>query len=408
MRILYVSDVYFPRINGVSTSIRTFRHDLQALGHEITLVAPDYPQSATVDEPGIVRIAARTIPLDPEDRLMQSRALRRIPAHLGARTFDLVHIHTPFAAHYAGLRIARELGLPCVATYHTFFEEYLHHYVPLVPRALTRAIARGISRRQSNQVDALVVPSRAMLSTLTAYGVRSPMTILPTGISLAELKDGDGAAFRRRHDIPADRPVLVHVGRAAFEKNIEFLLRMLTRVRVRHPAVLLVIAGEGPALPGLQRATRRLQLDANVLFVGYLDRAGALLDCYCAGDAFVFASRTETQGLVLLEALALGVPVVALAEMGALDVLQPGGGALIAPPDEQGFADQASRVLDSPALRSQLAAAGRSHAAQWDSQRLAQRLVEFYAGVLKAHPASASARSTGAGPGARRANVTHL
>ncbi len=408
MRILYVSDVYFPRVNGVSTSIRTFRHDLQAMGHEVTLVAPAYPESTTIDEPGIVRIDARAIPLDPEDRLMRARALRRLPAHLGARTFDLVHIHTPFAAHYAGLRIARELDLPCVATYHTFFEEYLHHYVPFVPRAVTRAAARGISRRQGNQVDALVVPSRAMSATLTAYGVRSPITILPTGIALAELGGGNGAAFRHQHGIAAGRPVLVHVGRAAFEKNIGFLLRMLTRVRVRHPDVLLVIAGEGPALPDLKRAARRLQLDANVQFVGYLDRARALLDCYCAGDAFVFASRTETQGLVLLEALALGVPVVALAEMGALDVLQPGCGALIAPPDEQAFADQVSQLLDSPALRAQLAAAGRNHAARWDSRRLAQQLAEFYARVVAERPLSTSARSAGADPGVRRANVTHL
>ena len=142
--------------------------------------------------------------------------------------------------------------------------------------------------------------------------------------------------------------------------------------------------------------------------MGYLDRAGALLDCYCAGDAFVFASRTETQGLVLLEALALGVPVVALAEMGALDVLQPGCGALIAPADEQAFADQVTQLLDSPALRAELSAAGRKHAARWDSRRLARQLAEFYAGVLAARPLSASARFVGAGPGVRNANVTHL
>ena len=253
-----------PRVNGVSTSITHIPPRFAGFGPRrvACVVAPACLIQSTIDEPGIVRIAARVIPLDPEDRLMRARALRRLPAHLGARTFDLVHIHTPFAAHYAGLRIARELGLPCVATYHTFFEEYLHHYVPFVPRALTRAAARGISRRQGNQVDALVVPSRAMSTTLTMYGVRSPITILPTGIVLAELGGGNGAAFRRQHDIPAGRPVLVHVGRAAFEKNIDFLLRMLTRVRVRHPDVLFVIAGEDPALPDLKRTARRLQLDA--------------------------------------------------------------------------------------------------------------------------------------------------
>jgi 1,2-diacylglycerol 3-alpha-glucosyltransferase len=383
MRILYVSDVYFPRVNGVSTSISTFRRELQAIGHEVIVVAPEYPQAAPTEEAGIVRVAARGVPLDPEDRLMQRRALRELPARLGARAFDLVHIQTPFAAHYAGVRIARELGVPCVATYHTFFEEYLHHYVPFAPRALMRALAREFSRRQGNQVDALVVPSRAMLSTLTAYGVRSPMTILPTGISPADFAGGDGASFRRRHGIPAERPLLLHVGRVAFEKNIDFLLHMLERVRVRHPDVLLLIAGEGPALAQLQGIVRGLRLDASVWFVGYLERATALLDCFRAADVFVFASRTETQGLVLLEAMALGVPVVSIAEMGSIDILEAGEGALTAPPDEQAFADAVCLLLDSPPLRRRLGAEGRRFAANWDAAPQAQCLVDFYNGVLR-------------------------
>jgi 1,2-diacylglycerol 3-alpha-glucosyltransferase len=395
VRILYVSDVYFPRVNGVSTSIRTFRRELQAIGHEVVVVAPEYPLPAPAEEAGIVRIAARGVPFDPEDRLMRSRPLRELAVRLGTRAFDLVHIQTPFAAHYAGLRIARELGVPCVATYHTFFEEYLHHYVPFAPRALMRALARKFSRRQGNQMDALVVPSRAMLSTLTAYGVRSPMTILPTGISLGEFAGGDGAAFRRRQGIAADRPLLVHIGRLAFEKNIDFLLRTLERVRLRHPDVLLLIAGEGPALPHLKRIAHRLRLEVNVQFVGYLDRANALLDCFRAGDVFVFASRTETQGLVLLEAMALGVPVVAIAEMGAIDILEAGEGAVVAPPDEQAFADAVCLLLDSPSLRHRLAAEGRRFAANWDAARQAQRLVDFYAGVLRNHAAGAATQVRG-------------
>jgi 1,2-diacylglycerol 3-alpha-glucosyltransferase len=400
MRILYVSDVYFPRVNGVSTSIRSFRRELQAIGHEVVIVAPEYPQAAPDADTGVVRVAARGVPLDPEDRLMRDRSLRQLQARLGTRAFDLVHIQTPFAAHYAGLRIARELGVPCVATYHTFFEEYLHHYVPFAPRALMRACARRFSRSQGNQVDALVVPSRAMMSILTGYGVRSPMTILPTGISMGEFAGGDGASFRRLHGIPAERPLLVHVGRVAFEKNIDFLLRTLMHVRARHPDVLLLIAGEGPALPHLRSLARRLRLDTNVQFIGYLDRTVALLDCFRAGDVFVFASRTETQGLVLLEAMALGVPVVALAEMGAIDILEAGMGALTAAPDERAFAEAVCLLLDSPSLRRRLAAEGRRFAASWDAAVQARRLADFYAGVLRAQTARGGAQIGVSGSGA--------
>ena len=397
MRLLYISDVYFPRVNGVSTSIRTFRRELQALGHEVAVVTPDYPRQPTADEAGIVRIAARNIPMDPEDRLMRGAALRALPAALGGQPFDLVHIQTPFAAHYAGLRIARELGVPCVATYHTFFEEYLYHYVPFAPRALMRALAREFSRRQGNQVDALVVPSRAMHDALGAYGVNSPMTILPTGVRLEELSGGDGAAFRRAHDIASDRPLLVHIGRVAFEKNIDFLLYTLLRVRVRHPDAMLLIAGEGPALPHLQALVRSLLLEDCVRFVGYLDRATTLLDCYRAGDAFVFASRTETQGLVLLEAMALGVPVVALSEMGTRDILDAGRGALVAEHDEKNFADAVCRLLDAPALRARLSREGRAYAAEWSAARQAERLAAFYAEVIAAPRRLSAAGTAGAG-----------
>ncbi len=396
MRILYISDVYFPRVNGVSTSIRTFRRELQALGHEIVVVAPEYPQQAVNGEDGIIRIAARNIPMDPEDRLMRGDALGTLPAALGGQPFDLVHIQTPFAAHYAGLRIARELELPCVATYHTFFEEYLYHYVPFAPRALMRALAREFSRRQGNQVDALVVPSRAMHEALTNYGVTSPMTILPTGVRLEELAGGDGAAFRRAHDIPPERPLLVHIGRVAFEKNIDFLLYTLLRVRSRHPDAMLLIAGEGPALPHLQKLARSLLLEDSVKFVGYLDRASTLLDCYRAGDVFVFASRTETQGLVLLEAMALGVPVVALSEMGTRDILDAGRGALVAAHEEQDFADKVCSLLDAPALRKRLSLDGRDYAAEWSAAKQAERLAAFYVHVIGATRSLSAAGTAGA------------
>jgi glycosyltransferase involved in cell wall biosynthesis len=394
LHILYISDVYYPRVNGVSTSIRTFCRELRTLGHEVTVIAPEYPGAANADEGDLVRVASRGIPLDPEDRLMRGRALRELPARLGSRSFDLVHVQTPFAAHYAGLRIARELGVPCVGTYHTFFEEYLYHYVPFAPRALMRAFAREFSRRQGNQLDALAVPSRAMLSALTAYGVRSPMSVLPTGIRLEEFKGGDGAVFRRAHGIPAERPVLVHVGRVAFEKNIDFLLRMMPRVLARHPDTLLLIAGEGPALAHLQNLVRQLQIDNSVKFVGYLDRANALLNCFLAGDIFVFASHTETQGLVLLEAMALGVPVVSIAEMGAIDILEAGKGALTAEPNEDAFAAAVCRLLDSPALRRKLAAEGVAYAAEWDAAKQAGRLEKFYAeALLRYGPARVAVRT---------------
>jgi len=136
VRVLMISDVYFPRINGVSTSIETFRRELHQLGHETLLITPEYPQASQAADPAIRRVRSRYVPRDPEDRMMRRGDIRRLLPELAAAHFDLVHIQTPFIAHYAGVELARRLKLPVVETYHTYFEEYLHHYVPLLPRAL--------------------------------------------------------------------------------------------------------------------------------------------------------------------------------------------------------------------------------------------------------------------------------
>jgi glycosyltransferase involved in cell wall biosynthesis len=385
MRVLMLSDVYFPRVNGVSTSIQTFARELIAKGHAVTLVAPDYGHGSP--EPfEVIRIPSRYLPLDPEDRILRLRHLRRQWPELARRGFDLVHIQTPFIAHYSGVSLARRLRVPALESYHTFFEQYLDKYVPLIPSAWLRFAARKFSAAQCNDVDALVVPSNAMLEVLKRYGVRTPAAVIPTGIELAQFSAGDGSRFRARHGIPPDRPVLVHVGRLAFEKNIDFLLRMLARVKAQVPDVLLVVAGEGPARRGLERQARSLGLTDNTFFVGYLDRDGPLEDCYCAGDAFIFASNTETQGLVLLEAMALGVPVVSTAVMGTKEVLAEGRGCLIAEEDEQDFADKCLRLLADPDLRSGLSREAVTYASTWAAPALADRLLDFYREVLAAAP----------------------
>ena len=383
MRVLMISDVYFPRINGVSTSIQTFRRDLAALGQQVDLLAPAYPARGNADDEGILRVPSRYLFFDPQDRMMLARAIRRQIPELRRRRYDLVHIQTPFVAHYLGLRIARELGVPVVETYHTHFEEYLYHYLPWLPASWLRGTARRFTRSQCNQVNAVVVPSTPVLEALAAYGVATPMQIIPTGLDLDRFQAGDGARFRRRHGIPPDRPVLVHVGRVAHEKNIDFLLHVLQRVRETFPNVLLMIVGEGPARHHLERLGKRLGLGQNLLFVGYLDRESELLDCYRAGDMFVFASRTETQGLVLLESMALGVPVVALAEMGTRDILGPARGALVAEDDIGDFADKVLRLLQDPDLRAALAVDARAYVETWSGPALAQRLLELYRSLLR-------------------------
>jgi 1,2-diacylglycerol 3-alpha-glucosyltransferase len=383
MRVLMISDVYFPRINGVSTSIQTFRRGLHAAGHETVLIAPDYPTDAVGEHGEVLRIPSRYLPRDPEDRMMKRGAISALLPQLKQRGFDIVHIQTPFVAHYAGVELARTLDVPVIESYHTYFEEYLHHYVPLLPRALMRFIARRFTTSQCNVLDALVVPSRAMQGALHDYGVRCPMHIIPTGMEMDRFAAGDGARFRASLGIKPGRPTLVHVGRVAHEKNIDFIFRMLAQVVKQRADVLLILAGEGPALNHCKSYVTALGLRDHVKFVGYLSRDSALLDCYRAGDLFVFASKTETQGLVLLESMALGVPVVSTAYMGTIDIVRPERGARLAPDDEAGFAKIVVELLADRERRETMARDAVAFAESWSATAMAHKLVSLYADTVQ-------------------------
>jgi len=385
VRVLFVSDVYFPRVNGVSTSIRTFRQDLGTCGVETLLVVPSYVQSGAPsgggpppDEPGILRVPSSGVPKDPEDRRMQWGGLNRVLSTIPRGQVDVVHIQTPFIAHYAAARFARRNGVPCVATYHTFFEEYLHHYVPVLPRSIGRYLARSFTRSQCADVQALIAPSDPMRDVLLEYGVSTPIHVLPTGLPADRFNPGIAERFRSEQGIPAGRPLVTYVGRVAHEKNIEFLVKVFVEVRKTVPEAMLVIAGEGPAREPLRQLVARLGLEKDVHFAGYLDRNTGLLDCYAAANVFVFASRTETQGLVLLEAMAQGAPVVSTAELGTRSVLKAGCGALVVEEQLQPFTAAVVQVLQDPALQSDLAERGRTYARTWSSAIMARRLAELY------------------------------
>jgi glycosyltransferase involved in cell wall biosynthesis len=385
VRVLFISDVYFPRVNGVSTSIRTFRGDLANEGVETHLVVPRYDEASEAsDEPHVLRVSAAGVPGDPEDRRLRWGALIRVLDALPHEDFDLVHIHTPFVAHYAGTRFARRAGIPCVATYHTFFQEYLHHYLPILPRRAGRALARSFTRSQCAQVQALIAPSEPMRAVLGEYGITTPIHVLPTGLAADRFRAGDGQAFRARAGLGAERPLVTYIGRVAHEKNIGFLMEVFVQVLAKVPQAVLVIAGEGPAREGLRAQVAALGLTQHVHFAGYLARDTELLDCYAAADAFVFASRTETQGLVLLEAMAQGAPVVSTAELGTRSILVPESGALVVPEEHQAFAAAVVRVLGDPGLRVELAARGRAYARTWSSAVMARRLKSLYTQLLTA------------------------
>ena len=382
MNILFISDVFFPRVNGVSTSINTFATELRALGHQVTLIAPSYTDEDKQEE-WIVRVPSHKIYFDPEDRLMNFGKLKALLPWIRDKHFDVIHIHTPFTAHYVGIHFGKKLDIPVVETYHTFFEDYLHHYLPFIPQFISRKLARTISRRQCNAVDGIVSPSKPMLDVLKQYGIKTPAEVVATGLDDSSFANVDGEHFRMSHDIPLTQPMLLFVGRVAHEKNIGFLLEMHVELIKNHPDALLVITGEGPAEESIKQSIEKLGISNKVRMIGYLDRGHELITCYKAADIFVFASKSETQGLVLLEAMAQGTAVVAIAELGTKSILIEGEGVLIAKDDINDFADKVSVLLSDAPKRQMIGEKGRQYAQEkWGAGVLAKKVAKFYKSTI--------------------------
>jgi glycosyltransferase involved in cell wall biosynthesis len=358
--------------------MQTFCRELASNGHAVTIVAPDYGVPERDSEFEIVRLPSSRIFFDPEDRLIHRSAARGIVAELAKRSWDVIHIHTPFRAHGIGVELARLTGRPTVESYHTYFEEYVANYLPWFPTAPLRFLVRRFSRRLCESVDHLIVPTSEMADVLQRYGIRTPSTVVPTGIRLEEFANGDGARFRRTHGIGENQPMLLTVSRLAIEKNIDFLLEVAAVLAREFDDFVFVVAGEGPDAPRLRKLASTLGLAERVRFLGNLDRNTTLLDCYRAADVFVFASSTETQGLVLIEAMACGAPIVSTAVMGTATVLRDTKSALIAEENVDAFAAKAARLLRSPGERAALSAAGPVDAAKWGAESLMRKVFGTY------------------------------
>jgi glycosyltransferase involved in cell wall biosynthesis len=256
-----------------------------------------------------------------------------------------------------------------------------------------RFFVRSFSRRLCEGVDHLIVPTSEMADVLKGYGIATPSTVVPTGIRLDEFARGDAKRFRDAHGFAANAPLLLTVSRLAIEKNIDFLLEVAQALNAATLDFTFVIAGEGPDAPRLKRLASSLGLEDRVRFLGNLDRDSTLLDCYGAADVFVFASSTETQGLVLIEAMACGAPIVSTAVMGTATVLRGARSALIAEENVEAFAALVARLLSSPDERNALSAAGPLDAEKWSAGALMRKVVSMYERLAGSPHAGAEARA---------------
>lgn len=387
MRIGLFTDAYKPLITGVVNSVDLLRRGLEADGHEVAIVAPVV--AGYIDtEPRVFRYPAITLPAQVPTPLaipVAPRVYRRI----AALQLDVIHSQHPFSVGRVAAAIAARLDLPLVYTFHTQYEQYAH-YVPF-NQTLVRWMARWLVTSYADRCDVIVCPAPSIVSLLRSYGIRRPVEVVHNGIDLSMFEHAGPGALRAQWGIVPDAPVALFAGRLAREKNLDFLLEAFRRAAATVPDAHLVLVGDGADAERLRRLAGDAVLSDHVHFAGAVSYQ-EIPAYYGAADLFVMPSVTEVRPLAILEAMAAGLPVLALDAPGAADTVTSGSDGVLAPYDVDGFADALVHLFTMPEVRRRLGGQARVTAGRYSFRATARRLAEIYEGLLLTRPAVVAER----------------
>jgi|WetSurMetagenome_2_1015567.scaffolds.fasta_scaffold94724_2 1,2-diacylglycerol 3-alpha-glucosyltransferase len=374
MRIVFISNAYKPTISGVVTSMQLFRQGLIQCGHEVIIIAPSYKNYEDT-EPDIFRIPA----IDLTQMIDVSLAIPRknpIESLISQIQPDIIHAQHPVLLGPIGAAIAKDLGLPLIFTFHTRYQEYSQKYMPIAPEITSTLIQNSLSRFL-DQCSHIIAPTPSIKTMVQSiYRFAGPVSIIPTPIDFRSYQDLNPDRIRKSWGLTQGEKVLLYMGRLSVEKNLDLLLTSFQQIVSERQDVRLVIVGKGPAKDHLVRVAERLGILQQVLFVGAYPHE-EIPHIAAAATLFTFPSNIETQGLVLVEALAAGTPVIAVRAPSTEDVLSSGGGVIV-DPDPDLFARAVLQLLERPGSLAGLRLQAKKIANQYDMLPATQDLLAAY------------------------------
>ncbi len=403
MRILYFSDTFLPKTDGVAVSIKNFSELLSLRGHEFRIAAPRYGEGdfeRMGDNIQIVRFRSGYLPSYPDIKVVLPSP-GKITKLIEEFKPEVIHIHTPGLLGVYAVNAAERYGIPTVGTYHTlmaeqemyvsfyrlfkldklFFKinkfkkklniEDLDKFVKFDNFNIRKKIILKICNDLYNRCDLVISPSHLIKKQLIEYGIEKPITVVSNGM---DLKRFTGTT----KEFSGDAPKFLHVGRISYEKNCDVVINAFALILRHFPKATLTIIGEGPAIPSLQRQTEALSITASVEFKGFIPNA-ELHNVYPQYDLFLTASTMETQGLVVLESIACGLPAVGVDSFALPELIQDGKNGFIVPPfDSRGLAEKSIQLLSNPELYKKFSSASLEIASEHEMERCVNDMEEVY------------------------------
>jgi glycosyltransferase involved in cell wall biosynthesis len=399
MNIAMFTDAYFPRINGVSISVNSYAKELIKNGHTVLVVASQYPEDQGIasisdkdsdyfglaeDEVPVCRIKSMRVFVSKEDRLARFDRWFSIKKRMDQFKPDIIHINSELMVGYYGVMYARHRNIAMVFTFHTMWEDYIKGYLPIVPSSISKRFVRDHMRFYLKYATEIIAPTEEIKQVVADYGIDiTNVFLLPTGISGNFFNNNQKKTKLIRSivldDFPKlkDKKILLYVGRIAKEKNLDFLLDVIEKIHDFDPNTVLLYVGAGPYFEELQRHCNKRNLDPFVVFTGYMNRSD-LPAIYHLSDIFVFASKTETQGLVTAEAMISGIPVVAIGERGTINVMQGDNGGYMVSDSIDEFTQKVELLLSDNTIYQQKRLDAIEWGKKWTIESMTPRLLKIY------------------------------
>jgi glycosyltransferase involved in cell wall biosynthesis len=383
MNIVMTTNTFTPHLGGVARSVQTFTGELRRRGHRVLVIAPAFEGMPEAEE-DVIRLPAWRH-FTEGDFSVPAPLPGRVTRALNAFGPEIVHAHHPFLLGETALRVGASRNLPVVFTHHTLYEHYTHYLPGDSPRL--RRFAIDLATGFGNLCDAVIAPSRSVAELIEERGVTTPIDVIPTGVDVDLFSPGDGDRLRDRLGIPHEAFVIGHVGRLAPEKATLFLAAAVARFLSSEPTCHFLLVGAGPSEEEMEAVFARQGLSRQLHRMHVLTGM-ELVEAYRAMDGFVFASQSETQGMVLTEAMATGAPVIAVDGPGVREVVRDGfNGRILERADEEIFAEaigwlagldgEKARTLRTNALRT---------AEECSLRRSADKLLSLYQRLKMQHP----------------------
>jgi len=390
MKIIYSTDNYWPRISGMAVSIDALKDGLANLGHEVYVFAPDYPNASEFDKKAgnasIFRFPSIKLFFLEEDRLVSPLQKRAVFAAMRSIKPDIIHVHTEFSMGVYSSQYAKKHDIPLIYTAHTYWEEYAN-YISFLPNFIIKKVGANL-RNLPFKYDGLVtVPSSAMKTVLLTQCKQKPIRIIPTGIVMDEF---GGVTKKNKCEIGKianlnidfrNKFILLFVGRVGIEKNIDFLIDVVAKIIQIIPNVVFLIVGDGPYREVLQKKVKQKKVDHCIFFTGYIQRE-KLKYMYTYADVLIFASKTEAQGLVIIESMACGTPVVAIGEMGIKDIMGNNLGGFMVEDNVDEFCQKTLLLLKDKNIYQQKSREALQFAGDWNNETSALKMQALYQSVL--------------------------